>query len=305
MKAKFLIRKIKIVVGGVGYILRYPIIRMKKSEERLFNFDSIRKMEYLLTKKTAMLEACMEEKIVLLGGSSVLYGFNTNEMQRRLGKPTFNAGVNVGLGFRYMLDKIEPHLKPGDHVVLPLEFNQYTNPPYYVFGFGIDTFLHRSYWQNQKKYQQKWKLLLISLKHARSSATPEKLSRRKAARIADTGCYLGLDTQVRDPKTLNAIPFPETFEETKTMIEIANFIARCKANDIQVTMLPPVFYTKNMTTTWTEKLYDYFQETVAPELFRLTESEVYDSVYHANHEGQKRVTNQLIQQLLEREELVE
>ncbi|MBC2177766.1 hypothetical protein HCB27_14370 [Listeria booriae] len=269
----------------------------------MFNFDSIRNMENLLTKKTSMLAACTEEKIVLLGGSSVLYGFNTNEMQRRLGKPTYNAGVNVGLGFRYMLDKVEPHLKPGDHVLLPLEFNQYTNPPYYVFGFGIDTFLHRNYWQNHKKYQQKWKLLLISLKHARSSATPEKLSRRKAAVLTDTGCYLGLDMQVRDPQTLKGIPFPDTFEETKTMVEIADFITRCRANNIQVTLLPPVFYTKNMATAWIEDLYDYFQETVSPEIFRLTASEVYDSVYHANQQGQTRVTNQLISELQNREEL--
>lgn len=84
-----------------------------------------------------MLAACTEEKIVLLGGSSVLYGFNTNEMQRGLSKPTFNACVNVGLGFRYMLDKLEPHLKPGNHVILPLEFSQYTNPPYMYSVLGL------------------------------------------------------------------------------------------------------------------------------------------------------------------------
>ncbi|MBC1813597.1 hypothetical protein HCA60_13940 [Listeria booriae] len=274
----------------------------------MFNFDSIRNMEDLLAKKTAMLAACAEEKIVLLGGSSVLYGFNTDEIKRRLGQPAYNVGVNVGLGFRYLLDKIEPHLKPGDHVVLPLEFNQYTNPPYYVFGFGIDTFIHHNYWENQKKYRQKWKLLLISLKHARSSTTPEKLSRRKAAVLTDTGCYLGLDKQVRDPKMLKPIPFPEIFEETKTMVEIANFIVRCKTNNIQVTLLPPVFYAKELSTVWIRDLYNYFQVTVSPELFRLTEIEVYDSVYHANQQGQTRVTNQLIKQLValqNREELTE
>lgn len=265
----------------------------------MFNFDSIRNMEDLLAKKTAMLASCNEEKIVLLGGSSVLYGFNTDEIQRRLGKPTFNAGVNVGLGFRYLLDHIEPHLKPGDHVLLPLEFNQYTNPRYYVFGFGIDTFVHREYWKNCRKYRRKWKLLLISLKHARSSATPEKLARRKVATLTETGCYLGLDTQLRDPATLKAIPFPETFQETDTMKEIAAFMTRCQANNIRVTLLPPVFYAREVNTAYLEKLYAYFGETISPELFRLEASEVYDSVYHANQIGQIRVTNRLIEQLEE------
>ncbi|MBC2176416.1 hypothetical protein HCB27_07305 [Listeria booriae] len=263
----------------------------------MFNFDSIRNMEDLLAKKTAMLAACTEEKVVLLGGSSVLYGFNTDAIQQSLGKPTFNAGVNVGLGFRYLLDNIEPHLKPGDQVLLPLEFNQYTNPLYYVFGFGIDTFVHREYWKNRRKYRQKWKLLLISLKHARTSATPEKLAKRKAATLTETGCYLGLDTQLRDPATLKAIPIPETFQETDTMKEIAAFMTRCQENEISVTLLPPVFYAKELHTAYLEKLYAYFGESICPELFRLDATEVYDSVYHANQAGQTRVTQRLIQLL--------
>ncbi|MBA3925819.1 hypothetical protein [Listeria rustica] len=265
----------------------------------MFNFDSIRNMEDLLAKKTAMLASCTKKKIVVLGGSSVLYGFNTNEIQQRLRQPTFNVGVNVGLGFRYLLDNIEPHLKPGDQVLLPLEFNQYTNPPYYVFGFGIDTFVYRKYWRNRRKYRQKWRLLLISLKHARSSATPEKLARRKGATLTETGCYLGLDIQLRDPASLKAIPFPETFQETDTMKEIAAFTKRCRANNIRVTLLPPVFYAKEVSTTYLEKLYAYFGETISPDLFRLDASEVYDSVYHANQAGQMRVTNHLIRLLEE------
>lgn len=272
----------------------------------MFNFDSIQNMADLLASKTTMLASCNEEKIVLLGGSSVLYGFNTDEIQQRLGKPTFNAGVNVGLGFRYMLDHIEPHLKPGDHVLLPLEFNQYTNPSYYVFGFGIDTFVQRKYWRNRKKYQQKWKLLLISLKHAKSSTTPEKLTKRKAATLTETGCYLGLDAQLRDPAILKAIPFPETFQPTKTMKEITTFVERCQKNKIRVTLLPPVFYAKEIHTAYINQLYAYFGASLSPELFQLDASEVYDSVYHANQAGQMRVTNRLIELLEElqnREEL--
>ncbi|WP_430535054.1 hypothetical protein [Listeria rocourtiae] len=260
----------------------------------MFHFDSIRNMADLLVKKKAMLAKCSERKIVLLGGSSVLYGFNTDEIQRQLGKPTFNAGVNVGLGFQYLLDNVEPYLKPGDHVVLPLEFNQYTNPAYYVFGFGIDTFVHRNYWQNQAKYRQKWKLFLLSLKHARSSATPEKRSRRKAATLTETGCYTGLDTQVRDPQTLRGIPFPETFRVTPTMQTITDFMIRCRMNGIQVKLLPPVFYAQELNLPYLENLYAYFGEKIEPNLFQLEAFEVYDSVYHANQMGQTRVTKQLI-----------
>ncbi|WP_430536116.1 hypothetical protein [Listeria rocourtiae] len=260
----------------------------------MFNFDSIRHMEYLVSKKKEMLESCQEEKIVLLGGSSVLYGFNTDKMQQRLGKPTINAGVNVGLGFRYLVDHIEPSLKPGDHVILPLEFGQYLNPSYYIFGFGIDTFVHRKYWANRKKYNKKVKLFLMSLRHAKSSSTPEKMARRKATILTHTGCLQGMDAQLRNPQALTPLSFPESFHETEAMSEIKAFMKRCRNNNIQVTLLPPVFYADNMPDYYLTELYEYFCITVSPNIFRLKASEVYDSVYHANLGGQTRVTNKLI-----------
>lgn len=263
----------------------------------MFNFDSIRHMEGLMSRKKEMLASCQGEKIVLLGGSSVLYGFNTDEMQKRLGKPTINAGVNVGLGFRYLIDNMEPHLKPGDHVILPLEFGQYVNPPYYLFGFGIDMFVYRKFWASKKKYRKKLKLFLMSLRHAKSSATPEKISHRKAAVLTETGCHQGLDAQLRDPNTLTPLSFPEEFQVTEAMDEMKAFMARCAENNIQVTLLPPAFYANALSNDYLAKLYAYFRVTVSPDVFRLKASEVYDSVYHANLSGQNRVTNSLIEML--------
>lgn len=260
-----------------------------------FNFDSIKNMERLLLKKQMMLKNCQETKTVIFGGSSVLYGFNTEFLTEAFHQPTYNLGVNVGLGFRYAMDYFEPHLNPGDHVILPLEFNQYTNPPYYVFGFAIDTFLRRRIWMTRKNYHQKGKLLLISLKHAKTSATAEKMKRRQAAELAESGCYLGLSGQIRNPETLKQIPFPREFQETLTAVEIINFRQRLMFQGIKTTLLPPVFFANQTNEVYLDRLYQALNMPYDTNLFRLKKEEVYDSVYHANALGQDRVTNALLE----------
>ncbi len=252
----------------------------------------------LLNKKEEMLQEISGEKIVIAGGSSVLYSFNTDEITEVYGKKVINFGVNVGLGFSYLAEYIEKHLNEGDKVILPLEFNQYTNPPYYVFGFGIDMFLKKQLFGRRKRYKQKWKLFLLSLKHAYSSASPEKMARRKQAKFGKTGCYLELDSQICEPEKKKQVPFPNAYTRTPAIEEILKFIERMEKKKVSVTVLPPAFFANKVNKSYLEDLYTEFKEYVPAgfnfELFRLEKEEVYDSVYHANTKGQKRVTNALI-----------
>ncbi len=255
-------------------------------------------MHNLLRKKEELLQEISGEKIVVAGGSSVLYSFNTDEITEVLGKEVINFGVNVGLGFSYLAEYMEKHLKEGDRVILPLEFNQYTNPPYYVFGFGIDMFLEKQIRRRRKRYKQKWKLFLLSLKHAYSSSNPEKMARRKQAKFGRTGCYLELDSQICEPDKKKQIAFPSHYTRTAAIDEILKFIERMEKNKVSVTILPPAFFANEINESYLEQLYTEFKIYLPTgfnfELFRLEKEEVYDSVYHANSKGQKRVTNALI-----------
>ena len=62
-------------------------------------------------------------KIVFAGGSATLFGVRTEEIQKELNIPTINYGVHAALEIDYILNRVKKILKPGDVVIVPLEYN--------------------------------------------------------------------------------------------------------------------------------------------------------------------------------------
>lgn len=63
-------------------------------------------------------------KIVLLGGSNIIFGISAKEIEERLGIPTVNYGVNYGLS-DYEFVKVKDILKFGDIIILSPEYENY------------------------------------------------------------------------------------------------------------------------------------------------------------------------------------
>ena len=62
-------------------------------------------------------------KIVFVGGSATLFGVRTEDIEKELNIPTVNYGVHAALEIDYILERAKKILKPGDIVILPLEYN--------------------------------------------------------------------------------------------------------------------------------------------------------------------------------------
>jgi hypothetical protein len=62
-------------------------------------------------------------KIVLAGGSNVLYGLDAAALERELGVPCVNYGTHGGLPFDYMLDRWKQVTEPGDLLVISPEWS--------------------------------------------------------------------------------------------------------------------------------------------------------------------------------------
>jgi hypothetical protein len=75
--------------------------------------------------KHARATARPSPKILLLGGSSTLFSLDSRLLERAWERPVINFGANVALGLRYLLDSVKPHLRPGDLILAPLEYNLY------------------------------------------------------------------------------------------------------------------------------------------------------------------------------------
>lgn len=63
--------------------------------------------------------------VVLVGGSNLAYGFESDLVEQRLQRGVANMGMDGYLGVRFMLEEVKPHLETGDIVVLAFEHDSY------------------------------------------------------------------------------------------------------------------------------------------------------------------------------------
>ncbi len=77
---------------------------------------------YLIVKKQALASRLTGPKLLLVSGSSTLFGLSARTIQEETGFPTVNFGLHAGLGTSYILQVAERNARPGDYVLLSLEY---------------------------------------------------------------------------------------------------------------------------------------------------------------------------------------
>jgi hypothetical protein len=76
-------------------------------------------------KKEAIAAAVEGPRLLVVGGSSVLFGIQAELIQRETGRPTINLGTHAALGPRYLLHRARAVARPGDTILLALEYELY------------------------------------------------------------------------------------------------------------------------------------------------------------------------------------
>lgn len=87
-----------------------------------------------LNGKIDRLKSIEEEKIVVVGGSSVAFGLDSSLIESYTGMPVVNFGLYASLGTKLMLDLSLPHIKEGDVVILAPEIDAQTLSLYFNGG---------------------------------------------------------------------------------------------------------------------------------------------------------------------------
>lgn len=87
--------------------------------------------------KLRLLETETSPRIILVGGSNLVFGINSPEIERRTAYHPVNMGLNVGDGLAFMLRNVEPLLRPGDVVVVSPEYENFGE-----FYNGLGPFLY-------------------------------------------------------------------------------------------------------------------------------------------------------------------
>lgn len=102
-----------------------------------------------LDRKIEIARTAGSPKIVLLGGSNVLFGLRAALVAEATGRATVNMGVGVLLGADYMLFGLKPLLSPGDTVILAFEERLWEEGEVPVNGLAATVSLARGdgYWR--------------------------------------------------------------------------------------------------------------------------------------------------------------
>jgi hypothetical protein len=79
----------------------------------------------LFIAKTDIAEKITEPKIIISSGSNSLFGIDSNYIQKELGMPIVNMASHAGIPLDQLIDITESVSKPGDIIVMPLEWRYY------------------------------------------------------------------------------------------------------------------------------------------------------------------------------------
>ena len=77
-------------------------------------------------QKRRMADQAASPRLLLVGGSATLFGLSAKEIEAQTGWHTINLGTHAALGTSYILQLAKQTARPGDTVLLVLEYELYT-----------------------------------------------------------------------------------------------------------------------------------------------------------------------------------
>lgn len=88
--------------------------------------ESSRWIYEVYTIKSRLASLSPNPKLLLVSGSNALFGISCQTIQQETKVPCVNTAVQAGLGIDYILNHARSFAKPGDTILVPLEYGLYT-----------------------------------------------------------------------------------------------------------------------------------------------------------------------------------
>ncbi len=95
------------------------------------NNNPVRSVDYSLVAKHNLLQQNKQPKVVLTGGSNVVFGFNSQILQDDLNYPVVNHAIHAGYGLKYIIEDVLQFVNEGDVIVLSPEYSHFIGDNYY------------------------------------------------------------------------------------------------------------------------------------------------------------------------------
>ncbi len=263
-----------------------------------------------------------QNKLVFISGSNSLQGLSCQQIEEEIEINCFNGGIAFALGIDYIFYNAKKWVKPGDVVLLPLEYESYLyngepNNTAIDYIFARDyPYFKQSGWDTQMKFMGGVSFLrLVEGIESRDKNEDIDLE-EQFSRMNEYG-----DATIMFEETMTAEQIEKRdklppwqslikshyVSESKGLSSIEKFIKYCRDNDIEVLATWPntirfEIYQQPNTQSLFKSIADFYAHLEVPiigtpEQAMYDISLFYDSQYHLHNRGVKIRTADLIEQL--------
>lgn len=279
--------------------------------------ESSRWTDEIYTIKTKIANSIKTPKLVVVAGSNALMGISCKMIREEANFPCVNAATYAGLGIEYILERSRSLVKPGDTVLLPLEYEFYTDDGK-LNGALIDYVLARDlkYLKSLNFFAQIRFITGISMTRVQDGilaklGTPKQWqSHYKSENLNEYGDDIGNRASLMTKKEFQALEElkPKELEgyikSSYGMESIKNFVNWSQKNNIKVIATwPNTFwfeaYQEQQAQDFFQSINDFYQRIEVPLLGNYRNSMYdkalfFDTSYHMNDKGVRYRTKQLI-----------
>ncbi len=77
--------------------------------------------------KQQRLENLHSPRLIFVGGSNLAFGLDSQKVAQHFDRETINLSTHAGLGLKFMLDSLNPHVQAGDTLVVIPEYAQFSD----------------------------------------------------------------------------------------------------------------------------------------------------------------------------------
>jgi hypothetical protein len=262
-------------------------------------------------------------KIVFGGGSNALFGVRTEDIEKELNIPTVNFGVMAGLQIDYILDRVKRILKPGDVVIVPLEYSQllYNGNldevrTIFILMFDKNYFHSLPFFEKIKYFVNisprtvTLSILSIIRKIQGNKKSFSAYETHSLNKNGDDLSNIGNDWVKKKYDSILPVDIQKgDLKETIGLKKINEFNLWCNKNNINffVSYATTIYFDAYLNTEYQEyfnKIQSYFKEhnikTIGyPSDFFYDKDLFYDTIYHLNSFGATYHTKRLLPKIKE------
>jgi len=256
---------------------------------------------YAFVDKESRLRAKPGPRIIILGGSNVMYSIDSLQIERKFNRPVINMGLNVGLGLKFILDSVSDSLAHGDVILVVPEYEQFFSDAMYGQDALLDVLhVYPDGWRHISG-RQYWTILKYGGGFLRTLAfRPEPadplLSRGSFNGNGDVVSHLKEKYRgVGEVAKIQARMNPAALETLQSFADLARSRgARC------YTVLPPCESSSAALNAEAFQAVEKVlsgQGTLIGSQFSVGREFIYDSRYHLNARGRVINTERIISAL--------